>query len=178
MAWLSSVTAIYLHSCVLFTAAFYLLRGSYEFLNSPLVIVLGQAMLMNRGTISADKGGGQVMGIISLLLAAIGLTDVSQLVERNHVYFESVIPTRLLVSFALAGYGYLFETSFLHDDLVFTLLCVEIWFHFVIYNVVREEKHDRNRKYEEKLEAELLEIQQDDEKFTEIIAKVERTRDI
>jgi uncharacterized membrane protein len=175
MAWISSTTVIYLHSCLLFTVAFYLVKDPSQFVDSTFLLVFGEAMRLDHGQLS---GSDSVKSLIVVILGLLGITDIVQLIQDNKVYFESIIPVRLTLAFGFAGYGYAVETSVFHEDTVFVFLFMEIWFHFVIYNVVRQEKHERNKRYEQKLEQELLEIQQDDEKFEKIISKVERTSDI
>lgn len=171
MAWLSSTTAIYIHCSFLFTVAFQLIKAPEAITSSVFILVFGQAMQIDQGSVGGD------LSLLCVLLVVLGITDIVQLLIENHKYFESIIPVRLTLCFLLAGVGYLYK-GVLHDDYVFVFLFMEIWFHFVIYNVVREEKHDRNKKFEEKLEQELLVLQADDSKFEEVVSKLERSNDI
>lgn len=151
MAWVSASTAIYLHCCLLFTAAFYLAKDAQRVSDSVLLMVICQAMRLDHGALGAHA---DATAVLVVLLSVVGLTDVVQLVVDNTLYFESMVPSRLTLAFLMACWGYMFEGSMLHDDVVFALLFVEVWFHFVVYNIVRQEKHERNKRLEEEMPTE------------------------
>lgn len=113
-----------------------------------------------------------------MILGLLGLTDLIQLFVDNVKYFESIVPTRLTIFFGVSAYSYLVTDSTLHNDFVFVYSFLEIWFNFLLYNILREEKHARNKKLEKQLETELLKVQQGELTIEEVIEKVEREHDI
>ncbi|GMM35424.1 Ilm1 protein [Saccharomycopsis crataegensis] len=63
--------------------------------------------------------------------------------ELYFTYFENLVPLRLLFFFALTGYSYISENPLVANNLVSTYGFIEIWFNFVIFNNLREEKVKR-----------------------------------
>lgn len=118
------------------------------------------------------------IGILGTLFVSLGAIDLLQLFIDNNKYFESIVPVRLTVFFSLSAYSYYAKESFLHNDLVFAYSFLEIWINFLLYNVIRDEKHKRNKKLEAQLEKELLQVQQGEKSIEEVIERVERTNDI
>lgn len=138
--------------------AFLLARDPVAITQQPLVIVVGQAMMLKTGTMSSNN---ETNSLIITGLVLLGATDLVQLGVKNWKYFEGVLPLRLVISFALGAWVYYKPSSILHNDLAFIFLFVEMWFHFVLYNFVRQEKDERKKRFEERLEQELLKAQQD-----------------
>lgn len=118
------------------------------------------------------------MGALGAFFISLGGIDLLQLFIDNHKYFESIVPTRLTIFFGISAYSYCVKNSALHNDLVFVYSFLEIWINFLLYNVLRDEKHKRNKKFEQQLEKELLQVQQGNKPIEEVIARVERTQDI
>lgn len=119
-----------------------------------------------------------MLGALGAFFISLGGIDLLQLFIDNHKYFESIVPTRLTIFFGISAYSYCVKTSALHNDLVFVYSFLEIWINFLLYNVLRDEKHKRNKKFEQQLEKELLQVQQGNKPIEEVIARVERTQDI
>ncbi|CCH44849.1 putative membrane protein [Wickerhamomyces ciferrii] len=176
MIFISSKTANYLRCCFLFTLSFYMIKDPQTITDQPLLILFGQAMNVERGVI--NDLNEKTLGLVSLLFFSLGLIDFMQLLVDNVKYFESIIPLRLTIFFGIASYSYMIPTSPFHNDLVFSYSFLEIWFNFLLYNVIREEKHKRNQKFEKKLESELLQVQQGKKSIEEVVNKLERTNDI
>lgn len=139
----------------------------------PLLLLFGQAMEMDHGAI--NQHNQNVIGLFSLFFSSVAIVDLVQLVANNSKYFESIVPTRLILAFVIATVSYLKHDSILHNDFVFVLSFLEIWFNFLIYNVLRQEKVARTNKLKERFAKELLEAEQDSEKYDELVAKFERS---
>lgn len=60
--------------------------------------------------------------------------------ELYFTYFENLVPLRLVFFFALTGYSYITDNVLVGNNLISTYGCIEIWFNFIIFNNLREEK--------------------------------------
>ncbi|CAM9011361.1 unnamed protein product [Wickerhamomyces anomalus] len=136
---ISSNTAIYLRCCLLFTVAFYIFKDVTVLIDQPMVILVGQAMGVEKGFINENNKG--LLGALGAFFISLGGIDLLQLFIDNHKYFESIVPTRLTIFFGISAYSYCVKTSALHNDLVFVYSFLEIWINFLLYNVLRDEKH-------------------------------------
>ncbi|KAH3679111.1 hypothetical protein WICPIJ_008719 [Wickerhamomyces pijperi] len=181
---ISSTTAIYLRSCFLLTIAYYLIKDSTTLTEQTLIVILHQALNLKHLSLTLEFD--EFLPLISLLFISLSITDLVQLSFKNHSFFESVVPVRLSLFFIIAGLSYFLKSDgFLFgNDCIFVYCLLEIWFNFLIYNLLRQEKFERNKKFEAKLEDKLLEIQQaaDEKEFNneleQVIPELERTRDL
>lgn len=147
-----------------------------------LIVILQQALGLKH--FSLFKEFDEFIPLISVLFAFLGVSDIIQLMSSNTMFFESIVPVRLSLFFIVAACGYFLKDGFiLGYDCIFIYCLFEIWFNFLVYNLLRQEKFARNKKYEENLEQKLLKIQQAADKefnneLEKVIPQLERTRDI
>lgn len=141
MAILSSVNVIFFRISFLFFLAFLCLKNVRLILDHSFVLLLTQAMNLPILTLSPHSGQ---LGLFSLLFAFQGINDLIPLIERNIVYFESLVPFRLMLFFMIVMCSYVFENNlYLHNNCVFIYACSEIWINLLIFTALREEKLQR-----------------------------------
>lgn len=66
--------------------------------------------------------------------------------ELYFLYFENLVPLRLALFFLLTGFCYYSDNELVSNNLVCTYGFVEVWFNFVIFNNLRDEKVQRYKK--------------------------------
>ncbi|ODV60916.1 Ilm1p ASCRUDRAFT_8489 [Ascoidea rubescens DSM 1968] len=64
-----------------------------------------------------------------------------------YIYFENLIPFRLLVLFFIIIYSYFSANYYFYNDLVILYCFLEIWINFMIYNSLKQEKELRVRNF-------------------------------
>lgn len=146
MQFLTAKTLSYIRVACLVTIS-YLLVKDPEFLgNLGFVLLLGQAMEVPYAKL--DKAN-PLVGAAAVVFASLALSDLIPLMADNIAYFETVVPTRLTMYFGIAAYSYLDNKSAVSNSLIFTYAFFEIWFNFLIYNNLRDEKYYRMKKFVE-----------------------------
>lgn len=93
------------------------------------------------------KPENPLLGALSVIFGSLALSDLIPLMANNLEYFETIVPSRLAVYFILAAYGYLVKESILSNNWIFTYSFIEIWFNFLIYNNLKDEKYYRMKKF-------------------------------
>lgn len=91
-----------------------------------------------------------VFGIISVLFLVIAFSDLIPLMGSNVAYFESAVPFRLFLFFGLATYCYVGSSFYICNGLVFVYSFAEVWFNFLIYAALRDEKYVRDKAQAQK----------------------------
>ncbi|CAN3359155.1 hypothetical protein DICA3_D15632 [Diutina catenulata] len=137
---------------VLYIRVLYLLAITYtlgfdpEYLGTiGIVVLLGQAM---RVPLVFLEKANPLNGVLAFAFAMLALADLVPLLSENLAYFETIVPIRTFVFFAVGAYCYLVE-SVISNSLVFTYVFFEIWLNFLIYNNLRDEKYYRFKKFME-----------------------------
>ncbi|AET41043.1 Ilm1p Ecym_7195 [Eremothecium cymbalariae DBVPG len=141
MAILSSVSVIYLRVAFLFTLAFFSVKDVTVMLGHPLVLLLAQAMSLPELTMSAHSAQ---LGIFSIVFSILAISDLLPLLENNNVYFESVVPFRLVVFFSVSIFSYLRTSNlYFHNNAMFVYCICEFWINALIFAALKEEKNDK-----------------------------------
>ncbi|KAH3664399.1 hypothetical protein WICMUC_005784 [Wickerhamomyces mucosus] len=173
----SSTVAIYLRCCFLLAVVFYLFRDPKTVVDQPFMLVVYQALEIPHCEINRELDETFNLGLFFIF--NLSFTDFVQLAVRNNVYFDSIVPVRLVLFFGLAFWIYSYKTA---NDLIFLYCFIEIWFNFFIYNSLKQERYERIKRLEKSVEAKLLEIQQSNkdhsEELQKLFPKLERTNDI
>ncbi|SSD59704.1 uncharacterized protein SCODWIG_01465 [Saccharomycodes ludwigii] len=84
------------------------------------------------------------LGVFSYLFALVAITDLIPLLERNYMFFESIVPFRLMIFFLVTATSFVMKDNlYLHNNVVFVYGFVEIWLNFLAFSALREEKNER-----------------------------------
>lgn len=149
------------------TIVFYLITDPESLSTAGFVILMGQAMQVPLLHLTPSS---PLLGLAAITFTSLAISDVVPLIAENLAYFESLVPIRLGCYFILAAYIYLVPTSMVSNSLVITFAFLEIWFNFLIFNNLRDEKYYRMKKFvEENAEAmqrahdEQIRVVEDDE---------------
>ncbi|KAK6457790.1 increased loss of mitochondrial DNA protein 1 [Scheffersomyces xylosifermentans] len=159
MQFLTATSLLYIRVVFLLTIAFFLVRDPEKVGGAGFVVLLGQAMQVPIGFI---KAGDPLLGILAVVFSSLAIGDVIPLLANNIDYFETVVPTRLAFFFGLAAYAYLINDSVLSNALIITYSFLEIWFNFLIFNNLRDEKYYRMKTFIEE-NAEAIQRAQDEQ---------------
>lgn len=143
MQFLTSSTLLYIRILFLLVLSFYCLKDPNMLLNSNFSLILGQAM---RLPIVQMKSKNPLVGILSIAFASNALADLLPLLSKNIAYFETLVPIRLFIFFGLTSYAYLGNVDYVCNNIVFVYSFFEVWFNFLIYNNLRDEKYYRLKK--------------------------------
>lgn len=141
MQFLSARTMLYLRVCFLSAITFYCLKDPSELINSGFVRLLGQAMQLP--TIQIDDINDPIFGLVALAFGSLTLAEIVPLFSDNVEYFESIVPARLFVYFLLCSYSYGGQSDFICNNVVFVYSFFEIWFNFLIFSNLRDERYHR-----------------------------------
>ena len=143
MQFFSAKSLLYLRVVFLSVITFYSFKDASAIANAGFTLLLGQAMRLPLVIVEADN---PVYGTVGLVFGSLVLGEVVPLVTDNVEYFDDVVPMRLLAYFLLALYSVLGSSAFLCNNLVFTYAFFEIWFNFLIFNNLRDERFTRMKK--------------------------------
>lgn len=144
MQFLTARTILYARIVFLLYVAFYLLKDPLYIVDSNFVILLGDAMHLP--FVQSSKNN-PLLGILAVFLSLLALSDLIPLTAHNITYFETLVPARLMYTFALGGFCLMSEYSVVANNLVFTYSFIEIWLNFLIYNNLKDEKYTRVKTY-------------------------------
>ena len=151
MQFLSANSLLYIRVVFLLTIVFYLITDPEGLCTAGFVVLMGQAMQVPLVQLSKSN---PMLGITAMTFTSLAIGDVIPLLAQNFAYFESLVPIRLAGYFILAGYIYFVPTSMVSNSLVITFAFLEVWFNFLIFNNLRDEKYYRMKKFvEENAEA-------------------------
>ena len=64
-----------------------------------------------------------------------------------YIYFENLIPFRLMVLFIIIFYSYFSANYYFFNNLIILYCFLEIWINFMIYNSLKQEKEIRVRNF-------------------------------
>lgn len=176
MSIISFTTASYLRSCLYLYIAFQFWKDSSVITEQPLLILFGKAMQLEHGVV--NQFNKNIIGLFSILFGSIGLIDLIQLFHNNEIFFESIIPTRLVFAFTICIISYLSKNSIINNDLIFSFSFIEIFLNFFIYNILKQEKYEKKKKFEELIENEIDEASRSSEKFDELMLKIQQYKNI
>lgn len=146
MQFLTASTLLYARVAFLLVIGFFFVTDAESVINSNFALLLGQAMELPMVQVSATN---PLLGILSVALFTLAVSDLIPLLADNVDYFETIVPTRLAAFFALAAYTYLSDFELLANNVVFTYAFFEIWFNVLIYSNLRNEKYYRLKKFVE-----------------------------
>lgn len=141
MQFLTSRTILYLRVCFLALITFYCIKDASMLLNSGFVVLLGQAMQLP--TIQIEDMEDPIFGLVALAFGSLTLAEVVPLFSDNIEYFESIVPARLFVYFMLGGFSYVGSYDLVCNNVVFVYCFFEIWFNFLIFSNLRDERYKR-----------------------------------
>lgn len=145
MAIISSSKVLFVRIAFLFALSYYCLKDVEFILRNSTLVAFSHSM--NLPQLVINKHSSQ-LGLFSLLFFFAGLHDLIPLLEKNHTYFLSIVPTRLTFFFIVTGLSFYQEHNlYLHNNAVFAYGFIEIWTNFLIFTSLREE---RNTRFEEK----------------------------
>ncbi|QLQ78603.1 hypothetical protein HG537_0A08500 [Torulaspora globosa] len=140
MAAISSVNGLFFRVAFLFSLAFFCFKDVNSILQNSYVLVFTQAM--NLPALAISQYSAQ-LGLFGILFLFASISDLVPLLENNKKYFNSIVPLRLAVFFALTACSYLWESNlYLHNNAVFTYCFIEVWTNFVILGALREERNE------------------------------------
>lgn len=124
--------------------------------NAGFVMLLGQAMEVTYAPLESSNA---IIGLLVLFLGINALTDVIPLLADNLEFFETIVPTRLTVYFAVAAYSYIGNSQYFSTSLVFVYCFLEVWINFLIFNNLRDEKYVRLKKFVEENVDKIMEVE-------------------
>lgn len=144
MQFLSARTLLYIRVLFLATVAFFSIKNPKILLESGFAILLGQAMQL---PIVIVDNTNPLIGITAVAFGTLAISDLIPLLADNIEYFETIVPTRLFMYFALAAFSYVTKSPFFSNNIIFVYSFFEVWFNFLIYNNLRDEKYYRIKKF-------------------------------
>lgn len=151
MQFLTSKTILYARLVFLTAICYYLARDPAALISSHFLVLLGQAMELPMVLPVVESESDSVLyGTISILFGLQAISDLIPLLADNINYFETIVPTRLTVFFFLAAYSYVSTNVAFGNNVVFVYSFFEIWFNFLIFNNLRDEKYYRLKHFVEK----------------------------
>lgn len=144
MAAISAVNGLFVRVVFLFTLAFLCFKDVNSLLQNSYMMVFTQAMNLPALTMSPHSAQ---LGLFGVLFLFASVSDLVPLLEKNMRYFNSVVPFRLFIFFALTACSYLWESNlYLHNNAVFTYCFIEVWVNFVILGALREERNEEFKR--------------------------------
>lgn len=140
MAILSSVNVTLFRVAFLSFVAFACLKDVNMILSNSSVLVFTHAMHLPALTLSSYSAQ---LGLVSMLFGLMAVHDLIPLLEKNTMFFESIVPLRLMFFFIVTGLSYVLEGNlFLHNNAVFIYGFCEVWLNFLIFTALREERNE------------------------------------
>ncbi|ODV67677.1 hypothetical protein HYPBUDRAFT_108344 [Hyphopichia burtonii NRRL Y-1933] len=146
MQFLSARSLLYIRVLLLLVISFLLITDPQSLTDANFTILLAQAMELPFAQVSDTN---PLLGILSIVFGVQAISDLIPLLAENIEYFETITPTRLIFFFGLGAYTYLSSNSIIANSLVFVYAFFEIWFNFLIFNNLRDEKYYRLKKFVE-----------------------------
>ena len=151
MQFFTSKTILYARVVFFFFLFYFAAVNPGYLLGSHFLLLLGQAMELPMILPVIETDGDSVFyGIISLLFGLQAVGDLIPLLAENVDYFETIVPTRLTIFFFLAAYAYISKSLTFGNNAVFVYSFFEVWFNFLIFNNLRDEKFYRLKHFVEK----------------------------
>ncbi|CDK29349.1 unnamed protein product [Kuraishia capsulata CBS 1993] len=163
---LSSQTLNYARICFLLSCAFFVLKDPTAVCRYSMLVLLAGSFKLPLVNLEPQDPRN---GVISLFLLMLAVSDLVPLLESNVQYFESVVPTRVLILFTLAGFCYFSSSIYVANSLVFGYVFMEIWFSLMIFSSLRDEKFQRMKKLSEKIQTA---EEEDDDEYQRIVHDV------
>lgn len=160
MAFLSAAKLIYIRVFALLGLSFLFVRNPLAITEAPSVQILTLAMRLPEVVL---EKGNPVFGLLLVMFTLLALADLVPMLSGNVVYFEQVLPVRLLMFFGLGAASYLLESAYFGNNLVFIYSFVEVWANFLIYTSLREEAVENAKKWYQKQKRMQLSSELDDE---------------
>ncbi|OBA22482.1 hypothetical protein METBIDRAFT_39784 [Metschnikowia bicuspidata var. bicuspidata NRRL YB-4993] len=155
MQFLTAKTVLYVRLAGLTCVCFFLLKKPQILVNANITVLLGRAM--NLPIVQATPSN-PLFGVLAVAIALLVVGDLVPVLADNVVYFETLVPTRLLFFFVLASFCLVSDYAVVANNLVFSYLFLEIWLNFLVFNNLRDEKYYRAKEYLETHGAELREM--------------------
>lgn len=144
MQFLSAKSLLYARVFLLAVLTFFCIKDPSVLLESGFAVLLGQAMQLNIVLVDSSN---PLLGITAVAFATLAISDFIPLLADNIEYFETIVPTRLFLYFGLAAYSYVTNSPFFSSNVIFVYSFFEIWFNFLIYNNLRDERYYRIKKF-------------------------------
>lgn len=146
MQFLTARSLLYVRVLCLAVLAFLIVTDPSALVGASFNILLGQAMELPIAQVSAEN---PLCGILGVVFGTLALADLIPLLAENLDYFDTMVPVRLMLFFALGAYTYFSSNPIVANNLVFVYAFFEIWCNFLIYNNLRDEKYYRLKRYVE-----------------------------
>lgn len=146
MQFLTATSLLYGRIICLLVIAFLMATNPQKITGAGFTILLGQAMDLPVAHVSDEN---PLLGIVSIIFGTLAISDLIPLLAENIEYFETIVPTRLSLFFALGAYTYFSSYDTIANNIVFVYAFLEIWLNFLIFNNLRDEKYYRLKKYVE-----------------------------
>ncbi|SCU77518.1 LADA_0A00870g1_1 [Lachancea dasiensis] len=144
MAVLSSVNVTYFRVGFLSFLAFACIKDVNIILSNQSVLMFTQAMHLPALTLSSYSAQ---LGLFAIIFGLMALHDLVPLLEQNKMFFESIVPLRLMLFFILTTISYYVESNlFVHNNAVFIYGFCEVWINFLIFSALRDEKNEEFKK--------------------------------
>lgn len=163
MQFLSAKTLLYIRCVGQLWLAFLALTSPLTITMSSFPLLLGQAMRVP--TVDASENN-PMFGVVAVLFTLQAVSDLIPILAENVQYFDTVVPARLMFAFLLGLFCITSEYGLVANNLVFTYSFFEIWFNFLIYTNLRDDKYQRAKQYLEEHGEELR--QQDGEQVVPV----------
>lgn len=156
MQFLTAKSVLYLRLAGLTYLAFTLLKSPTTVVNANVTVLLGQAMNLPIVQVTSSN---PLFGVLAVFLALQVLSELIPVMADNIMYFESMVPTRLMFFFALGLFCLISDYAPVANNLVFSYAFLEIWLNFLVYNNLRDEKYYRAKEYLEQHGEELRDME-------------------
>lgn len=144
MQFLTAKSLLYCRVVFLSLITFLCVKDPVMITESNFAVLFGQAMQLPMVQL---KTFNPLLGILAVVFGVLAVSDLIPLIANNIEYFESIVPTRLIIYFALAGFSYFTSSELFGNNLIFVYSFFEVWFNFLIFNNLRDEKYYRIKKF-------------------------------
>ncbi|ODV77363.1 uncharacterized protein CANTADRAFT_27218 [Suhomyces tanzawaensis NRRL Y-17324] len=165
MQFLSAKTLLYARVVFIIIIAYYLVKDPEALSTAGFVVLLGQAMQVPLIRLQPTD---TLTGFCAVIMAGFSIGDLIPLLANNVEYFDTLVPVRLAAYFGLAAYCYFVNDSPVSNSLIFTFSFFEIWFNFLIYNNLKDEKYYRVKKYIEEHSDEIRDAYDEEIRIVEV----------
>lgn len=140
MGVLSSVNVTFFRVAFLSFLAFACLKDVNMVLSNPSVLLFTHSMGLPALILPSHSAQ---LGLVSVLFGLLATHDFIPLLEKNRMFFESIVPIRLMFFFILTALSYYMEGNlYIHNNAVFIYGFCEVWMNFLIFSAIRDEKNE------------------------------------
>ncbi|CUS24835.1 LAQU0S20e00936g1_1 [Lachancea quebecensis] len=161
MGVLSSVNVTFFRVAFLSFLAFACLRDVNMVLNNPSVLLFTHSMRLPALILPSHSAQ---LGLVSMLFGLLATHDFIPLLERNKMFFESIVPIRLMFFFILTALSYYMEENlYIHNNAVFIYGFCEVWMNFLIFSALRDERNEEFKRSNRILAEDQMLPEEDDE---------------